>query len=106
MDDLARELSQLLGRALVVRFDSRIGHRSSALFEHGSLSRAFGEQEELFVPLDERGEPTAGAAPVRRWERDPDAEYETSKNAIQLGLEALGAGEWEQLFEVITAPPR
>jgi hypothetical protein len=66
--------------------------------------RAFGEADELFVPLDEEGEPIVFAEPLLAEELSEDLEYETIANAIQLGLGAMGAGAWDELFNFITAP--
>jgi hypothetical protein len=52
---------------------------------------SFGADDELWVPLDEDGNPlvTACARRIGELDHDAGAEYETCRNAIQLGLEAL-----------------
>ena len=102
IDGLAEHLSNVTGRALVLRYDSRLGHRSSRLYIDGRQIRAFGEDDELFVPLDDDGEPVLSARPVRRDEFEAGAEYETVRNAIQLGMDALGVGDWKALVGVMT----
>src|SRR5271165_6730864 len=57
MDRLARTISESISTCLLVRYDSRIGHRSSSLYSSGRLIRNFGEADELFVPLGEDGFP-------------------------------------------------
>jgi hypothetical protein len=104
MDGLAAEYSRHLGKALLVRFDSRIGHRSAELFERGRHVRSFGETDELYVPLDERGMPIGTAKALPADQLDPTVEYETSTNAIQLGLRSLAADGWDSLFAVMTSP--
>jgi hypothetical protein len=101
MDTLAAEASKRAGRALVARYDSRMGTRSSALFENGQQKQLFGEADELYVPLDESGSPVDGAKPLTVANLDPNEEYETTVNAIQLGLQALGGGSWKELYRLI-----
>lgn len=103
VNKLAAELSTRHGRSLVVRFDSRVGHRSAALFVDGQRASVFGEADELYVPLDERGLPRATEEPLRADQLAPDEEYETIQNAIQQGLKALGHGSWNALFRLMTA---
>ena len=102
VNHLADALSRAFGKALVVRYDSRIGHRSSVLFEGGIRKHDFGPEQELFVPLDEKGYPLADSSPRSLRQLDPESEYETVCNAIQLGLKALGHGSWDDLFQVMT----
>jgi hypothetical protein len=103
MEELAAAASKPARRALLIRFDSRTGHRSAELFEDGERRRSFGDADELYVPLDESGEPVLTAAPLRFADLDPEQEYETIENAIQLGLKAFGRGDWKTLFALITA---
>ena len=102
MDELAAEVSRRGGRVLLARFDSRVGKRSSAIFEDGERRQVFGEADELYVPLDERGDPVGDAPPLTLAMLDPKEEYETIQNALQLGLRALGRGSWDELFRLIT----
>jgi hypothetical protein len=100
-DGLAEFLSDRLGTSLVIRHDDRIGHRSSKLYRNGELVQAFGEDDELYVLLDEEGEPISDGERFSLRELDPDEEYETVKNAIQLGLDGLGRGDWNSVFSLI-----
>jgi len=102
MDELAAEVSRLGEMVLLARFDSRVGKRSSAIFENGERRQVFGEADELYVPMDERGDPIRDAPPLTLAMLDPKEEYETIQNAIQLGLRALGRGSWDELFRLIT----
>jgi hypothetical protein len=103
VNKLAGELSRRHGRSLVIRFDSRVGHRSATLYVDGQRASVFGEADELFVPLDERGLPRTNEKPLRADQLAPDEEYETIQNAIQQGLKALGRGSWNDLFRLMTA---
>jgi hypothetical protein len=103
LDGIAEALSKTLGTSLVVRYDDRIGHRSSKLYRDGELIRSFGEDDEVYVLLDEDGEPIPEGERFSLQDLDPDEEYETIKNAIQLGLEGLGRGDWPSVFDLITS---
>ena len=94
-DKLGSKLSSTIGGTLVVRYDSRIGHRSSSYFEGGHLVAAFGEADEIFSPLNDDGFVTG--ARFRVVELDEDEEYETVENAIELGLGKFGGCSWENL---------
>ena len=101
METLAAELARHLQWVLLVRYDSRIGHRSSAVFKERTQS-TFGDADELYVALDESGMPVLSAQPLHVDELRSDEEYETVKNAIQLGLDAVAVNQWERLFTLMT----
>jgi hypothetical protein len=101
IETLAAELAKHLQWVLLVRYDSRIGHRSSAIFK-GRTQSAFGDTDELYVPLDESGMPVLSAQPLHVDALRSDEEYETVKNAIQLGLDVVGVNQWERLFTLMT----
>ena len=96
--DVARLLSRECGRALFVSYDTRVAGRHAELYESGSLARAFDENDELYVPLRQDGDPDLEHAPLAVTDLSPDCEYETVKNAIQLGLEQLGVlAAWDEV---------
>jgi hypothetical protein len=107
---LALEISAAHGHALLLQYDDRSGFRSAALYRDGTLARVWSEADELWVPLDEEGEPMTSSQPLRTEElvQDGDQEYETIKDAIQLGLEAFGAPAWltsrELRDRIVSAP--
>jgi hypothetical protein len=101
IERIASDLSGNLGKALVVRYDSGVGHRSSKLFVNRNMEKAFCETDEVFVPLDEDGYPLLDGERFKLPDMDPDQEYETIENAIQLGLQSLGAGDWKELHKFI-----
>jgi hypothetical protein len=102
-DLLARELSATFGRALIVVFDDRTGTRASSLFINGTAHAEFGEDDELWVPLDTNGYAIADGPRRTLAQLDPDQEYETVANAIQLGLAAMGhAAVWPELRRFIS----
>jgi hypothetical protein len=102
--DVASELSRLLGKALLVAYDTRVGVRLSALFSEGDAEAEYGEEDELFVPLREDGTPDAGGRRFHPEELDPSGEYETILNAVQMGLQQFGHPEaWAALRDLISA---
>lgn len=104
IEDIAAQLSLSLGPTIVARFDSIIGYRSSMVFENGVLVQIFAQDDEIYAPLDEEGEPMVNGPRVRLAELKPSEEYDTLQNAIQLGLEFVGQDVWENLFDFITHP--
>jgi hypothetical protein len=88
--DLTRELSRTFGSALLVQYDDRIGLREAVVYRAGEPTHRFGLSDELWVPLDELGNPRRDVPHVRTVELDPAEEYETVVSAIDHGLEAFG----------------
>ena len=102
LDNLAVSLSILSGGdALLVRYDSRIGYRASILYVNGNPIESFDESKELFVLLDETGEPLLNSQLYTLDQLQPDEEYETGLNAIELGLQRFGKGDWNHIKKVI-----
>lgn len=101
MDCFTCEISKSITKALLIRYDSRVGHRSSRLYVEGHLKREFGQNDELFVPLDEKGEPITTGPHIKFNEMVANEEYETIKNAIELGLSEFGSGSWTDLKQLI-----
>jgi hypothetical protein len=101
LDELAKTLSHRAGRCLVVEYDSRTGTRSSKLFENGDHILDFGEEDEIYAPLDRHGQPKTDGLRLRLAELDPAEEYETIQNAIELGMAKLGVCAWKELKTII-----
>lgn len=101
--EIAVYLSTKLETVLLIRYDSRISYRSSTLYREGKKIKEFSEEDELFVPLDEDGEPLTDNQRLKQSDFLPDEEYETVMNAIQLGLESINIdpGKWEKLVDLI-----
>jgi hypothetical protein len=89
IDFVASQISIEINNTLLVRFDSRIGHRSSFLFKNGVPCQSFDENDELWVITDEEGESIINGQRFSLSELDDDEEYETICDAIDLGLEAI-----------------
>lgn len=95
MEGLAAELSRSFGQSLLVRYDSCQGYRASIHYGGGAATNQFGPHDELYVPVDDSGNPITEAKRVRLCDLSPHEEYETIENAIQMGFSLLGAGDWE-----------
>lgn len=105
-DAIASYISTILNKALVIRYDDRVGHRTSALYENGRLVITFGENDEIWVMLDDDGNPIIDGSKFTAVQVDAviksgDVEFETIRNSIELGLEAFGHGNWEEVFDFI-----
>ena len=101
--ELGPTLSRGVDQAMVVAYDTRTGTRIAVLFERGELRAEFGEEDELWVALDEKGEAIAGSDQLRLDELLPECEYETVWNAVQLGLREMGKLEaWPILRQAIS----
>jgi hypothetical protein len=93
INDVAAQLSCSLRVALAVFYDNRCGTEKAMLFSQGREGRAFGPEDELWVPLDEEGEPVLEGPRLKPAELQPDQEYDCVRSAIAAGLEALGVGD-------------
>lgn len=101
-DGIAEILSGSTGAALVFEYDSRVGYRASRLYQHGALIESFGAKDELWAQADDVGQPILSGPRLKIADLDPNKEYEITDNAIELGLKALGVGEWDSIHEVLS----
>lgn len=101
VESIASVLSIQVGEAVLVRFDSRVGHRSSAVFINGEKIEEYGPEDELYVALDDEGDPVSDSELLRLSELQSDEEYETAVNAIERGLNRIGFS-WARLREMIS----
>ena len=93
MPHIAREISKRVGQAVAVIYDNQIGLRSAYLYENGAFIRDYGEDDELWVLLDEDGEPQANGPTFHIHELVNNQEYDCLVSAIDMGLRAIGIGE-------------
>lgn len=105
-DALAAELSREFGAALVIRYDARADLRTARLFRDGAVATDFGECDELFLTLDDAGRPRDDIDPTAFCRLDPLQEYRSLKNAIEIDLEALGAGNWQAVKRMMARAER
>ena len=68
------------------------------LFEEGIPLQSFDKKDEKRALLDENGEP------IRHGKlfKDNENEYDVICNAIQLGLNRLGEGTWDEIHKFVT----
>ncbi len=99
VERLARKLSTNFSRGLLIDYNDQVGYRSAKIYENGECVKEFDADDELWIPLSENGEPNLKASPVRSSEFLEDEEYETVKDALDLGFEAFGAGSWSALVD-------
>jgi hypothetical protein len=97
MERFAMELSSRFLISLLIDYDSRFSHRAATVYASGVLRHKFGENDEMFVPLDENGAPVLHARPRKIAEFLEGEEYETILNSIQLGFSSFGDGTWADL---------
>src|SRR5262249_52827123 len=101
MERIAQAISLAADSALLVRYDGRVGYRASQLFQRGRPVREFSLADERWIPYGPDGMPDVNGPTYAADELDPDREYDTAHDAIQLGLEAFGSGTWDELEEFI-----
>src|SRR5262249_10433231 len=101
--EFATNLSNALRVALLVRWDDRVGARESRVFRDGSQTHRFGNDDELFVMLDDQGMPLREGRKYKESELDAlqDDEFEVFQNALELGCEQSGFCSWRLLHDFI-----
>ena len=94
VEDLADELSLTLGTAVAVHYDDQVGLRAAMLSRDGEPVRYFGEQDEVWVPYGEDGEPRTDGPRYARNAVPDDIECDCIWNGIDAALEAAGFRKW------------
>jgi hypothetical protein len=90
MASLAAALSRSVSAAVAVFYDNSCGIRAAALFREGTVTAEFAGEDECWVPLDEEGELRRDVPPVPTDDLDADKEYGCVRDAVEVGLAALG----------------
>jgi hypothetical protein len=105
MEKLASFISSNFNKALLLRWDGRVGYRSASLYINGEAIKFFTEADEIWVLLDDEGNPLLNGEKFRVSELDPnpETEYATIVNAFQLGISEFGIVNWEELFDQIVS---
>lgn len=97
VEAIAAALSKEFGKALALFYDNSCGVESAILYECGWPEKLLDEHAEVWLLLDEAGEPDPEAGRFTAEdvgnEDDPDREYARSWSAIDAGLEAFGVGD-------------
>jgi hypothetical protein len=99
---LASLLSARMGRSVLFRYDSGTCYRYSARYEEGELAEEFNLDDELWVELNDEGDPDPARGVFTNREFEKGTEYETQKNAVQLGLDTIGFADWKGLLSRIS----
>src|SRR5262245_21055913 len=76
MDKVAAQVSKSCGAALAIFYDNRGGVNCSHLFRAGVLNASFGERDEVWVRLDDEGEPIMDGQRFSVDQLSDDEEYD------------------------------
>jgi hypothetical protein len=103
--EIAQKISTEFNKALLIKYDDRIGYRHSSLYVEGILTNEFGLENEIWVLIDEEGEPLLdkrfSSIQVEN-DDDDENEYQTIYNSIELGLDGMGLNRnWKEVFSSI-----
>jgi len=90
---LACEISRTLKSALAVFYDNRCDINFATAYRDGSQHRSFNEQDEIWVPLDDGGEPIVDGPQLTLSELNDDDEFDCIRSAIDCGLAHLGTDD-------------
>ena len=93
IETVAASVSTSVGVSLSVFYDNQCGVRCSSLFKNGERSASFGETDELWVPLDDSGQPRTDQPPTSAPDWNSGEEYERVRDGIDAGLEAAGMAD-------------
>jgi hypothetical protein len=94
MNELADELSLLFDSSLVLHYDDQCGEKISVLSRQGEPVRGFGDEDEIWVPMDDDGNPNLDAPRYPGNAIPEDEECDCIRNAIDAGLEEAGFDDW------------
>jgi hypothetical protein len=89
IDEVAAQVSKSCSAALAIFYDNQVGMRYCHLFRAGVLNASFGEQDEVWVRLDDEGEPIMDGERFSVDQLRDDEEYDCIRTGIDAGLEAL-----------------
>jgi len=103
MHSVAAQLSISCGQCLAMSYDLRCGMSSAHRFRGGSLVESFGEDNELWVLLDEDGYPLHDGERYTVDQLDDNEEYDCIHTGVDAGLLALGVGNPPSLSALIQA---
>lgn len=103
MNDVAAQISNSCSAALAMFYDDRQGLNCCNLFRSGALVRSFDEEDELWVLLDDNGDPIVDGERFSNDQLDDDEEYDCIQSAIDAGLAALGIQDPPDISTLIDA---
>ena len=88
--DLAKKAS-VNNTCVYLEYDSRVAYRHAILMRNGVVLEEFGADDELWVPIDDQGNPIREAQHVKTSDLDPAVEYETIADVFFLAVRKLNA---------------
>jgi hypothetical protein len=97
-------LLEQYGKLMTVLWDERIGLRAAVAYLASGERLKFGADEELYVELDDEGIPVLNGKVYSLKEVEActeDREFQTCKNAVELGCEASGFCKPTDVMEFI-----
>jgi hypothetical protein len=105
IDSIAQNTAMHSCEALAIRYNNKTGIRQS-IFYDSTGKKTFGKEEEIYVLLDDEGEPLRDGKQFKYDELDTlddEEEYETLYNAIELGLIELNISPkiQREIFKII-----
>jgi hypothetical protein len=100
VDRLAASLSILFGTTLSVHYDDRGGVNVACLFREGAVVKEFADADEVWVPLDDDGNPREDGPHYSGDRLPPDEECDCILQSIDVGIEAVGFGRWMSLSDL------
>jgi hypothetical protein len=94
IEHVARVLSLTFVKALAVHFNDMLNIREASLYQEGKLIRWFGEEDELWAPMDGKGDVLPDAPRCPGSAVPEDENYAFVWDGIDAGLEAGGFRGW------------
>jgi hypothetical protein len=94
IEDLGKALSQEFGKAVAVHFDEMLQVRDATLYQQGEFIRSFGEEDELWAPMDGNGDVLPDAPRCPGSAIPDDEEYAFVWDGIDASLAAAGFRSW------------
>jgi hypothetical protein len=94
IEELANALSLDFEKAVAVHFDEMLQVRDATLYHRGEMIRCFGEEAELWAPMDANGDALPDALRCPATAVPDGEEYAFVWDGIDAGLEAAGFRSW------------
>jgi hypothetical protein len=94
MERLADALSKEFDKAVAVHYDEMLQVYQSSLCQEGKWIRSFGEEDELWAPMDENGDEIADAPRCPGHAIPEGEDFAFVWDGIDAGLEAAGFRSW------------
>jgi hypothetical protein len=103
INDAAAQISNSCGQSLAVFYDNRCDINCCNLFRKGTHVGSFGKRDELWVLLDNSGQPIIDGDQFTVDQLEDDEEYGCIQSGIDAGLTSLGVQDPPSLSTLIAA---